>query len=220
LIDLDSTHVALSMLRTILPEAFVAGGSFAAHLPPPATLAPAARRTEYERVRHMAVEECLAMVVSAADLPAGTVIHHAQEGDRRWPHGFVGSVTDKATVVAAALAERTVVDLLGIDIERADRGGRALDESFIGTGIGPPGFDRTLATLITFSAKEAAFKAQFAATRRQLGYLDIEIDWPSIAADELHARARCRGLEVPLSLRCAVAAPWVTTVALAGVAPA
>lgn len=168
----------------------------------------------------MAVEECLATVITAAGLPAGTVIHHAEQGDRRWPHGFVGSVTDKATVVAAALAARTVVELLGIDIERAGRDGRALDESFIGTGIGPPGFDRTLATLITFSAKEAAFKAQFAATRRQLGYLDIEIDWPSIPADELHARARCRGLEVPLSLRCAVTAPWVTTVALAGVAPA
>lgn len=168
----------------------------------------------------MAVEECLGMVVRAADLSAGTVIHHAQEGDRRWPHGFVGSVTDKATVVAAALAARTVVELLGIDIERADRVGRPLDETFIGTGIGPPGFDRTLATLVTFSAKEAVFKAQFAATRRQLGYLDIEIDWPSIPADEIHALARCRGLEVPLSLRCAVAAPWVATVALAGVAPA
>src|ERR1700737_824802 len=65
------------MMRDLLPEALIAGGSFASLLPPARTLSPDARRAEHEQMRALAVEQCLADIVTAAGLPAGTSVQHA-----------------------------------------------------------------------------------------------------------------------------------------------
>lgn len=201
------------MMRDLLPEALVTGGSFASLLPPARTLSADARRAEHEQMRAFAVEQCLVDIVTAAGLPAGTVIQHVAESGRRWPRDFVGSVTDKGTVVAAAMASRSVLLALGIDIEREERRRLQLDAVLVGTGDGPPGFDEPLATLVTFSVKEAVFKAQFAETRTQLRYTQIEIDWTASRAAALAGTARCAGYDHLLHVRCSASPPWVVAVA-------
>jgi 4'-phosphopantetheinyl transferase EntD len=164
-------------------------------------------------MRAFAVEQCLADLVTAAGLPAGTAIQRVTESGRRWPRDFVGSVTDKGTVVAAAMASRSVLQALGIDIEREERRGSQLDAALVGTGGGPPRVDEPLATLMTFSVKEAVFKAQFAETRTQLRYTDIEIDWTVSAEAVRTGTARCAGLDQLLHVRCSASRPWVVAVA-------
>jgi 4'-phosphopantetheinyl transferase EntD len=213
LLELDSTHVIVQMLREMLPEGVVAGGSFAAALPPARSLPRDARRSEHERVRQLAMEQCIADVVSAAGLPYGTTIPQSSAG-RRWPSVYVGSATDKATLVAAALAPKTVVTALGIDIEHNTPGGMSLDASLIGPESAPPQLDPSLALLVAFSAKEAVFKAQFAETRAQLSYHDIEIRWCDRGGTALHGLAIYAGAEGAVTVRCSTAAPWVAAVAL------
>lgn len=200
------------MLREMLPEGVVAGGSFASALPPARSLSRDARRTEHERIRQLAMEQCIADAVKAAGLPYGTTIPHSSAG-RRWPSGYVGSATDKATLVAAALAPKTVVTALGIDIEHNTPGGMSLDASLIGPSA-PPQLDPSLALLVAFSAKEAVFKAQFAETRAQLSYHDIEIRWCDRDGTPLHGLAIYPGVERAVTVRCSTAAPWVAAVAL------
>lgn len=201
------------MMRDLLPEALVAGGSFASLLPPARTLSPDARRAEHEQMRALAVEQCLADIVTAAGLPAGTAIQHVAESGRRWPRDFVGSVTDKGTVVAVAMASRSVLQALGIDIEREERRRLQLDAALVGTDDVPPGIDEPVATLVTFSVKEAVFKAQFAETRAQLRYTDIAIDWNASVTAIRTGTARCAGLDQLLQVRCSASPPWVVTVA-------
>jgi 4'-phosphopantetheinyl transferase EntD len=191
-VALDESHIAVRMMRGILPEAVVTGGSFALGLPSPRTLSPDARRQEHARVRQMAMEQCVNELARVAALPAGTLIPHTNEG-RRWPPGYVGSATDKGTVVAAALAPRTVLAALGIDIERQTSGRLSLDPAVIGTIDGAAHLGEPLATLVTFSVKEAVFKAQFAITRLQLSYTDIHISWTGSRVGELRGVAECPG---------------------------
>jgi 4'-phosphopantetheinyl transferase EntD len=159
------------------------------------------------------MEQCVAEVVGAAGLLPGTTLPHSEAG-RRWPSGFVGSATDKGTVVAAALAPTTVITALGIDIERDTAGRTSLDASLIGEESVPPNLDRALAILAAFSAKEAVFKAQFPETRAQLSYHDITISWIGDSSSELHGSAICAGIEGTVTVRCAIAAPWLSAVAL------
>src|SRR5258706_773544 len=201
------------MMRDLLPEALVTGGSFASLLPPARTLSPDARRVEHEQMRAFAVEQCLADIVAAAGLPAGTEIQHVAESGRRWPRDFVGSVTDKGTVVAVAMASRSVLQALGIDIEREERRRLQLDPALVGTGDGPPAIDEPLATLVTFSVKEAVFKAQFAETRAQLRYTQIEIDWTASHAAVRTGTARAVGFGQVLHVRGSASPPWVVAVA-------
>lgn len=159
------------------------------------------------------MEQCVNELARAAGLPTGTLIPHTNEG-RRWPQGYVGSATDKGTVVAAALAPRTVLLALGIDIERQTPGRLSLDPDFIGTVDGAAHLGEPLATLVTFSAKEAIFKAQFATTKSQLSYADIHIIWTDSHFGELRGSAECPSLPLQYLVRCAFAGAWVSAVGL------
>ena len=58
------------------------------------------------------------------------------------------------------MASRSVLQALGIDIEREERRRLQLDPTLVGTGDGPPTIDEPLATLVTFSVKEAVFNGR------------------------------------------------------------
>ena len=212
MISLDTSHVAVALLRELLPEAVVAGGSFSALLPRPQMLGDAERRAEYERVRTLAVEATLARAASDAGVP-GVPIQRGEDGARRWPRGFVGSLSDKGTVVAAALAPVSVLRALGIDLELIDESSPPLDRALIGTDS-PRGFDPAVQTLLTFSAKEAVFKAQFPLTGAKLQYLDIELDWTDQSSPHLEAVARSPQFAEPLLVRCATSRRWLVAAAV------
>jgi 4'-phosphopantetheinyl transferase EntD len=211
MIELDTSHVALATLRDLLPEATVAGGSFSSLLPPPRMLSSDDRRTEYERVRELAIETCLARAASDAGL-SGITIRRGDDGARQWPRGFVGSLSDKGTVVATALAPISILRALGIDLELIDNSASQLDAALIGADS-PRGFAPAVQTLLTFSAKEAVFKAQFPLTGAKLQYLDIELDWSGQSSPHLEAIARSPRFPEPLIVRSATSRRWIVAIA-------
>src|ERR1044071_334288 len=211
MIELDTSHVALATLRDLLPEATLAGGSFSSLLPPPRMLSSDDRRTEYERVRELAIETCLARAASDAGL-SGITIRRGDDGARQWPRGFVGSLSDKGTVVATALAPISILRALGIDLELIDNSASQLDAALIGADS-PRGFAPAVQTLLTFSAKEAVFKAQFPLTGAKLQYLDIELDWSGQSSPHLEAIARSPRFPEPLIVRSATSRRWIVAIA-------
>jgi 4'-phosphopantetheinyl transferase EntD len=169
------------------------------------------RRTEYERVRELAIETCLARAASDAGL-SGITIRRGDDGARQWPRGFVGSLSDKGTVVAAALAPISILRALGIDLEIIDDSASPLNAALIGADS-PRGFAPAVQRLLTFSAKEAVFKAQFPLTGAKLQYLDIELDWSGQSSPHLEAVARSPRFREPLIVRSATSRRWIVAIA-------
>ena len=104
----------------------------------------------------------------------------------QWPEGVVGSITHTRGHVAVALARAESFAGLGLDVERADPLKSRLwdmictdeDRAMLARYEEP---ERSLMAKIVFSAKEAAYKAQFALTEQFLGFsaMHIELDLAS-----------------------------------------
>lgn len=94
-----------------------------------------------------------------------------------WPEGVVGSLSHSATACIAVVARADRYKSLGVDIEPYD----PLPEDIVHeigredeiAGIGP---DRRLAARQLFSAKEAAYKAQYPLTRTLFGFEGLRYD--------------------------------------------
>lgn len=124
----------------------------------------AARRAEFSAGRH-AARAALAELGRAAALP--------QAPDRApvWPPGVAGSITHSADACLAAASP--ALRGLGLDLEPLAPLDRGLwdivlspDEAACARTAADPG----LAALRVFSAKEAAYKAQYALSRRLFGF--------------------------------------------------
>src|SRR4051794_30497302 len=100
---LDSEHEVLPALRRLLPDAAVAGGSFAHWLPDPRSLPSSERRGAFSAAKAAATEECISHLLNGAGLPPVSVVRQ-DDGQRRWPFGFVGSLSHEGTTVVGALA--------------------------------------------------------------------------------------------------------------------
>ncbi|MBW7921145.1 MAG: phosphopantetheinyl transferase [Rubellimicrobium sp.] len=127
------------------------------------TRARAVRRAEFTAGRVAARGALAQLDVASGPLPRDP------RGPVLWPDGVTGSLSHGAGLVLAAVARRAVVAALGIDIEAA---GAAvpLDD------IAGPAEIAALGgrdPVILFSAKEAAYKAQFALTGRMFGFRDL-----------------------------------------------
>jgi 4'-phosphopantetheinyl transferase EntD len=98
-----------------------------------------------------------------------------------WPEGVVGSITHTRGHVAVALARRETVRGLGLDVEQAEPLKHRLwdmictdeDRAMLARYPEP---ERSRLAKIVFSAKEAAYKAQFAITEQFLGFSAMHID--------------------------------------------
>ena len=132
----------------------VAGGSFAHWLPDPASVPSGKRHNLWKTAQDEAVRLCLKALLVTVGLPA-IEPEHLPSGSRRWPAGYVGSVSHKGTRVVAILGRKEAFDMVGVDID--DR--RKVDRSVGRHSERPPGTSPTLASAILFSVKEAAFKA-------------------------------------------------------------
>src|SRR2546425_3910609 len=156
--ELDASHETVAALQRLVPEAIVGGGSFASWLPHPRTLLPAERMTSFASAQESAVDKCVRGLLRRVGLREDTHVATAQAGNREWPPGLVGSLTDKGTVVLGVIVDIASVSMIGIDLERMDRSDLGAIEPLIAPEGLPSGMDPPLARLLVFSAKEAVFK--------------------------------------------------------------
>ena len=177
---LDGSHVTVEKLRHLLPGAYVVGGSFEGALPDPRTLPPEQRHEAFVVQQRQAKAACLQQLLAGVGLPKETEVPNGEGGERIWPIGFVGSMSDKGTVVLGAIARAAIYQTIGIDVEflhkpdfddLKDRAG-----SLEGLLTIPP----EAGVLLAFSAKEAVFKAQYPVCRKKLDHADVKFEWKPI----------------------------------------
>ncbi len=133
------------------------------------------RRREYTAGRVLARR-------AAAQLGLGPIeVLPREDRSPAWPEGVVGSITHTRGHVAVALARSETVRGLGLDVEQAEPLKHRLwdmictgeDRAMLARYSEP---ERSRLAKIVFSAKEAAYKAQYAITEQFLGFAAMHID--------------------------------------------
>jgi 4'-phosphopantetheinyl transferase EntD len=209
---LDSSHATVHALQRLVPETIAAGGSFADWLPDPSALAPAARVSAIASAQDAAAEECIRCLLRRAGFSENFQVQRGIDGDRDWPTGFVGSLTHKGTVVLGVIADRSLVDRVGVDLERLDRSDLLPIKHLIAPEGLPPGTDAQFGTLLAFSAKEAVFKAQYPTSRERLDFSDVRLAWAECERQRFRAVVDC---PVPgLGVRAVLVGKWLVTSAI------
>ncbi|MGR3617833.1 MAG: 4'-phosphopantetheinyl transferase family protein [Paracoccaceae bacterium] len=97
-----------------------------------------------------------------------------------WPKGVTGSITHTATCAAAAVTHVAKASAIGLDVEEATPLKRQLfneillkpEQRWADTQANPP-----LMAKLIFSAKEAAYKAQYTHSQQYFGFMGMETDW-------------------------------------------
>jgi 4'-phosphopantetheinyl transferase EntD len=100
-----------------------------------------------------------------------------ERGAPQWPDGVVGSITHTRGFIAAAVAESSALQMLGIDAERVDDVGPDVAET-VATVAERRDTSAELgadATALIFSAKESVYKAWYPATGRWLDFQDVTL---------------------------------------------
>jgi 4'-phosphopantetheinyl transferase EntD len=113
-----------------------------------------------------------------------------------WPETLVGSITHTAGLCAAVVAERTLLQAVGLDSEVAGSVKAELWPSICaGFEIewlrSLPESQQAIAATLIFSAKEAFYKCQYPLLRERLGFLDASVEvvnWGATRGDfRIHA---------------------------------
>lgn len=162
--------------------------------------------------RATATNQCIARALEGLGYDGSAIVRRRSTGNRDWPAGVVGSVTHKGAVVLVALAPKALYDGIGIDVERHVSGELAPILDDIGLTDMPSQLPPDLAASIAFSAKEAAFKAQFPLTEKILGFRDVELDWEAVSVSHSRMVSRLTGLNLSIGVSI-VGAKWVVSAA-------
>ncbi len=210
---LDRTHIAVESLKALLPGAIVAGGSFGQSLRHPIEIPRNERQFVFEEAQTHAIDDCIRQLCDRAGLPESTHVGKGSGGERLWPEGFVGSLTHKGTVVLGALAAKSVLRALGIDIELIDSSELGAIEKNVALEGLPPGTDRSQGVLLALSAKEAVFKAQYPLTGKLLSFSDVALAWTFHGAGAFSATVDC-GVPISFQVRCTATQLWVISTAV------
>jgi 4'-phosphopantetheinyl transferase EntD len=121
-----------------------------------------ARLREFSAGRHAAREALTALGVAAA-------VPHGPDRAPVWPTGTTGSITHSATACLAAVMRGA--GGIGLDLEEdADLPAELWDSILSPEELSRLGPDPGRAARLVFSAKEAAYKAQYARSRRLFGF--------------------------------------------------
>ncbi len=152
----------------------------------PGEEAAVARAVDKRRREFIAGRTCARRAMAALGEPPAPI---PQGEDRApvWPEGLVGSITHTGTWCAAAVARAADgIRSLGLDIEPAEAIQSELlriiclpeERAFLAA---QPADQRGLLGRIMFSAKESAFKCQYALSRAMLAYhaMRIDLDLPA-----------------------------------------
>lgn len=167
----------------------------------------AIRRAVSTRIREFTAGRAaarLAMLDTGLE-PAAVPTAHGRAPE--WPMGMSGSITHTAELAAAIVARRPDWPGIGLDLEHAvpmdDDTANLIRHPMDHVG---PALPPALAATLLFSAKEAAFKAQFPLTGLWIDYRDVAL---RILANEFSLCVQ----GVPLTGRwCAVGGLFATTV--------
>lgn len=133
------------------------------------------RRLEYAAARAHAHRALARLGAPLAPLLSTT------DRDPRWPDGIVGSISHMEGWCAVAVARRTDVHALGIDLEPDEPLAPSLwrlvatdrEQAWLGQ---LDESSRGRVARLLFSAKEAFYKCQFPTTRELLDFRDVELD--------------------------------------------
>lgn len=137
----------------------------------------------------------------------------------RWPADVVGSITHSLDYAAAAVAWRRDHRSLGIDAEQLARVEPGLEHMIATAGerdwlAAQPEPKRGALRTLLFSAKEAAYKAQFPLTRELVDFLDATVAvWEAQAAFEVTFHSRALQALPPVPGRFVIGAGRVVTIA-------
>jgi 4'-phosphopantetheinyl transferase EntD len=213
IVTLDRSHITVKTLEDLLPEASVAGGSFGANLKHPIQIPRNERKFVFEKAQKHAIDDCIQELCDSAGLPKSTRVETGSGGERLWPNGYVGSLTHKGTVVLGALATKSVLQALGIDIEFIDSSQLGSIEKNIAWEGVPPGTEQSNGVLLVLSAKEAVFKAQYPLTGKLLSFSDVALVWNSRGQENFSATVESGGM-IGLEVRCAHTSMWIVSAAV------
>ena len=195
-----------------MPEASVAGESFAHCLPHPDTLTSPERAGRLETVRREATRTCLAGLLVRVGLRASEPAR-LDSGAREWPTGYTGSVSHKGTTVVAAITTTDRTPSIGIDVERLAADGAPAIPG-LSAAEQPWSVSDAAGRTIVLSAKEAAYKALHPILRHRLGFADVAVSW--LRHDSSCSRGVARACGITLDMRCSIAVPsWIVSAACA-----
>lgn len=168
----------LAFARSVLPAGVAVAWADPAAIWPPDAQAPLGavprRQAEFAAGRHAARAAFVQLGQPAPPLPM------APDRAPVWPAGWTGSISHSATACLAAVGPAGLLAGIGLDLEPAEPIEPDLWPSLLCPAeratldaLAPP--DRGLWVTRIFSAKEAAFKAQFARSRAVFGFEVLQI---------------------------------------------
>jgi enterobactin synthetase component D len=144
-------------------------------LPPRLRNAVWSRQADYVSGRLCAREALELLGAKPGDIPFG------EGGSPAWPSGFVGSITHSNQQAFAAVARKSRVLSLGLDVEKIMPPGTAMQLApFVATSgeyqnLRKISLDMQLLTTMIFSAKEAVFKCLYPVLKFRFDFTDVEI---------------------------------------------
>ena len=131
------------------------------------------RRFEFATGRHCA-RECLKQLgITPCAIP------RTPDGMPAWPTGTIGAITHSHDYAAAVVAHRSMVESLGVDIERTDRLTNSLSERILTDHEAKWIEQQTPYTgdlpSLFFSAKESVYKCIYPHARQWINFKDVHI---------------------------------------------
>lgn len=132
------------------------------------------RQREFALGRRLAREGLARLGLAPTAIPMGA------DRSPEWPAGIVGSITHTKSWCAAAVARADEVAGLGLDVEMAEDLAHKLWDSIctprdLAWLDARPESERGRLAKAIFSAKESAYKAQYAITRTYLGFMAMSV---------------------------------------------
>jgi 4'-phosphopantetheinyl transferase EntD len=136
------------------------------------------RRAEYATARELAR-------AAMAELGVARVpIVNAEDRAPLWPEGVVGSITHTKGYCGVVVARRgAAIESIGVDVEVSEPVKVALHDKICSerelawiARVAASEEEQGRLVKLTFSAKEAFYKAQYPLTKQYLGFHDVELD--------------------------------------------
>lgn len=205
-------HVVCGHLQELLPEATVAGGSFAENLPPPGDLSQEERKIAYNRGKSLAVRVLVKHLLRSQGLTTDLPLPRGERGERNWPNGYTGSTSNKGAVVLGAIAREKELLAVGIDVEREQGGHEELSHTLNAEDEKLPIEEESLSVLGGFSAKEAVYKAFYPLEEAVIGFQEIELEWVAGCGATFQGIAHCPS-DITLDLRSRCSGKWIVSAA-------
>ena len=199
-------------LTRLVPEVSVSAGCFNHWLMQPGTLSSKERSKYFQQERSEATSLCVQELLKQEGLPR-TILGWQDNGSRKWPTGYVGSVSHKGTKVAAVLAASNQLRSVGIDIELRSGSSELSGIPGLSVADGTTISQQVDSEVIVFSVKEAIFKAANLVARRQLDFDEVTLSWKDAHQNRFFGIGRYDGLT--LDVRCSLSIPkWIVSAAL------